>query len=336
MRSILSRLRPVATATASTHAKMIHSGARVAQAFAPPPVLATSSMLFKIQPQPFVRAVPGDMTQLRQYTTPGSVAADGSTLSLAEERGSCTLTVPLPSVGTKVFAASPHSTVQRFTESIAREDTSIKSVEVFDYEGDSIAGSMLLAHIMPKGFQLVIDDANWVVDPTSETSSISIPDAELRAMLEELKAQLPTEKARLAEIAQLEEEATTLQAQLAPYEAAHSICESKVASTHNNRTYLALAAMSIQWGFLAQLTFVEFSWDLMEPITYFVTYGTQMAFLMYFIATNKEYDYTNITERNYSKKYRAIAQKQGLDLGEMERVAQKYADNQHRLGNLKK
>ena len=66
----------------------------------------------------------------------------GSTLSLAEERGSCTLTVPLPSVGTKVFAASPHSTVQRFTESIAREDTSIKSVEVFDYEGDSIAGSM--------------------------------------------------------------------------------------------------------------------------------------------------------------------------------------------------
>ena len=93
---------------------------------------------------------------------------------------------------------------------------------------------------------------------------------------EELKAQLPTEKARLAEIAQLEEEATTLQAQLAPYEAAHSICESKVASTHNNRTYLALAAMSIQWGFLAQLTFVEFSWDLMEPITYFVTYGTQM------------------------------------------------------------
>ena len=47
----------------------------------------------------------------------------------------------------------------------------------------SIHGFRLLAHIMPKGFQLVIDDANWVVDPTSETSSISIPDAELRAML---------------------------------------------------------------------------------------------------------------------------------------------------------
>ena len=46
-----------------------------------------------------------------------------------------------------------------------------------------IHGFRLLAYIMPKGFQLVIDDANWVVDPTSETSSISIPDAELRAML---------------------------------------------------------------------------------------------------------------------------------------------------------
>jgi len=106
-----------------------------------------------------------------------------STLSITEERGSCTLTVPLPGVGTKVFAASPHSTVQRFTESVVIEDPSVQSVEVFDYEGDSIAGSMLLAHILPKGFQLVIDDDNWVVDPTSETSSISIPDAELRAML---------------------------------------------------------------------------------------------------------------------------------------------------------
>jgi len=60
------------------------------------------------------------------------------------------------------------------------------------------------------------------------------------------------------------------------------------------------------------------------------------AFLVYFIATNKEYDYTNVAERHHCKKYRAIAQKQGLDLFEMERVVLKYADNQHRLRDLKK
>jgi hypothetical protein len=32
----------------------------------------------------------------------------------------------------------------------------------------------------------------------------------------------------------------------------------------------------VQFGLLARLTWWEYSWDIMEPITYFVTYGTSM------------------------------------------------------------
>jgi len=35
-----------------------------------------------------------------------------------------------------------------------------------------------------------------------------------------------------------------------------------------------LLAMGAQFGFLARLVWWDYSWDIMEPVTYFVTYGT--------------------------------------------------------------
>ncbi len=48
-----------------------------------------------------------------------------------------------------------------------------------------------------------------------------------------------------------------------------------------------LAYMSIQFGVLARLTWWEYSWDIMEPVTYFVTYGTSMALYAYFVLTRQ-------------------------------------------------
>ena len=37
--------------------------------------------------------------------------------------------------------------------------------------------------------------------------------------------------------------------------------------------YGVLAYMCGLWGVLFRLTWWEYSWDIMEPITYFITYG---------------------------------------------------------------
>lgn len=55
-------------------------------------------------------------------------------------------------------------------------------------------------------------------------------------------------------------------------------------------TYLSwglLAYMCAQAGFFARLTFVNYSWDLMEPITYFVTYTTSILCFAYFVITRQ-------------------------------------------------
>ena len=61
---------------------------------------------------------------------------------------------------------------------------------------------------------------------------------------------------------------------------------------HSQRlTWLGLSLMGIQFGFLARLTWWEYSWDVMEPVTYFVTYGTVMGMYAYYCVTRQEYEF---------------------------------------------
>lgn len=52
-------------------------------------------------------------------------------------------------------------------------------------------------------------------------------------------------------------------------------------------TWLGLGAMGLQFGLLARLTWWEYSWDIMEPVTYFVGYGTSMAMYAYYVVTRQ-------------------------------------------------
>lgn len=55
----------------------------------------------------------------------------------------------------------------------------------------------------------------------------------------------------------------------------------------NALAWVGLGLMSVQFGILARLTWWEYSWDIMEPVTYFVTYGTAMAAYAYFVLTRE-------------------------------------------------
>lgn len=52
-------------------------------------------------------------------------------------------------------------------------------------------------------------------------------------------------------------------------------------------TWVGLGLMGVQFGVLARLTWWEYSWDIMEPVTYFVTYGTAMAAYAYYCLTKQ-------------------------------------------------
>jgi len=52
-------------------------------------------------------------------------------------------------------------------------------------------------------------------------------------------------------------------------------------------SWIGLALMGTQFGFMARLTWWEYSWDVMEPVTYFVGYATAIAMFAYYVVTRQ-------------------------------------------------
>lgn len=51
--------------------------------------------------------------------------------------------------------------------------------------------------------------------------------------------------------------------------------------------WLGLGMMSIQVGVMAHLTWFAYSWDIVEPISYFVSYSAVIGVYAYFVLTRK-------------------------------------------------
>ena len=57
--------------------------------------------------------------------------------------------------------------------------------------------------------------------------------------------------------------------------------------------------MAFQWGFMARLTWWDYSWDIMEPVTYFVTYGTAIFFYAYYVVTREDFTNPDFSKRQH-------------------------------------
>lgn len=55
----------------------------------------------------------------------------------------------------------------------------------------------------------------------------------------------------------------------------------------NGLLWAGLALLSIQGGAMAWLTWWVYSWDIMEPVTYFITFSNSMVFFAYFLVTRQ-------------------------------------------------
>lgn len=63
---------------------------------------------------------------------------------------------------------------------------------------------------------------------------------------------------------------------------------SRTAELHSSRSlWVGLALLSVQGGALAWLTWWVYSWDVMEPVTYFITYATSMGAFSYYVLTKQ-------------------------------------------------
>ncbi|KRX98610.1 putative 26S protease regulatory subunit 10B [Trichinella pseudospiralis] len=104
-----------------------------------------------------------------------------------------------------------------------------------------------------------------------------------------------------------------LKQELQPLENKLQILSEKARLKSKRLMWLGLSFLGIQAGILARFTWWEYSWDVMEPVTYFVTYGSMLFSYCYFLLTRESNEYPSIDKRlSTSFTYKA-ADRHGFD-----------------------
>ncbi|XP_052776877.1 calcium uniporter protein, mitochondrial-like [Mya arenaria] len=143
---------------------------------------------------------------------------------------------------------------------------------------------------------------------------------EVKDITNKLYSQLNVEEYQLKRekeiISQLEE----YKLQIAPFVKAKSAIEDRIHSRNKQLMYLGSTLMGFQFGFFALLTWFEYSWDVMEPVTYFATYAAVIGMYAYFAVTAQEYNYVDAWDREFLNKFYKVAEKEGFNIPEYNRL----------------
>ncbi|XP_035230724.1 calcium uniporter protein, mitochondrial-like, partial [Stegodyphus dumicola] len=275
-----------------------------------------------------------------RYVTTSAFSVVPNEVTVYYQRGLPVITVPLPSRRERCrFTLRPiTSTVSDFLQDLQKEDKGIDRVSIQSTDGTRIASSTSIASLMNEDFHLVINDIVYLVKtPPLETipneeaeclSSVRTRVAQLYEALHIDQHQLDTQNRLLGELEKLKEE-------LEPLEKKREELLTRAQRRSNTLSWLGLALMGAQFGVLARLTWWEYSWDIMEPVTYFITYGTTIAMYAYFVLTRQEYILPDVFDRQTLFGFHKQAQKMGLDVKRYNKLKDNVAQIEEDLRRLR-
>uniref|UniRef100_A0A2S2PEC4 Calcium uniporter protein n=1 Tax=Schizaphis graminum TaxID=13262 RepID=A0A2S2PEC4_SCHGA len=255
-------------------------------------------------------------------------------------RGLPTVTVPLPSRRELCqFTLRPvTNTVGDLTSMLKTEDPGIDRVVVSSSEGVRIASSNTIESLMEEDFRLTINDRMFTVKvpPQKKLTKEEMERLSgVRTLVSQLYESLNVEEHQLKKERELLAKMEELKVKLEPLEKKKQSIDLVASRQTSVLTWVGLGLMSVQFGILARLTWWEYSWDIMEPVTYFVTYGTAMAVYAYYVLTKQEYLMPDVRDRQYLITVHKKARKSGLDLHTYNLLKDKMASVQTDLARLK-
>ncbi|GAA29012.2 Calcium uniporter protein, mitochondrial [Clonorchis sinensis] len=256
------------------------------------------------------------------------------------ENGLPQFCIPLPSRrDTCMFIVKPlQHTVGDLTNFIMSEDRGVDYVAFINKNGTRIAKSNTIADLLTSNFQLVINKDVFHVDTTplgTESGASSCDLSNTRLMVSRLANALHSDEFHKQQELELERRIEDVSYQLQPFEELKTMISKEAAKRTRRLTWLGLGAMGLQFGLLARLTWWEYSWDIMEPVTYFVGYGTSMAMYAYYVLTRQDYSFPQVFDREYLKRFYKCADKHAFDVNRYNELREQLADLKSELRRLR-
>jgi len=255
--------------------------------------------------------------------------------------GFVVLTLPLPSRNENCeFILRPVSdNVKSLVTFVSDEDGGVDRIAVYSEEGTKISNSTPIDILIKSDFKLAVNDKVFHIEvPQGE---ILVPPSDdplsnTKNLISQLYTDMRVQEYKDNRGRQIKEHLEALTTELGPLESAKAQIDARTAQRTNTLVWAGLGYMALQFGFLARLTWWEYSWDIMEPVTYFVTYGGQMIFYAYFVLTREDSNYPEIRNRLHLLSFYKSSKKQKFNVAEYNAKKETVArlENELRLLNL--
>ncbi|KAK8771375.1 hypothetical protein V5799_025381 [Amblyomma americanum] len=208
----------------------------------------------------------------------------------------------------------------------------------FFTDGVRIASTSSIESLLRENFVLTLNNQVYLVEPPSierltseETQTLS----DLKMLVARLYESLTVNEHQLEQERKLLDRLHRVKEQLGPLEQK----KNELMTLSQRRTtllsWLGLGLMGVQFGILARLTWWEYSWDIMEPVTYFITYGTTMAMYAYFVVTRQDYVLPEVRDRQFLISFYKFARRQGMDVSRYNDLRQELAEIEEELRRLR-
>ncbi|KAM4636145.1 calcium uniporter protein, mitochondrial [Discoglossus pictus] len=269
-----------------------------------------------------------------------STVAPSDEVTVVYQNGLPVISVSLPSRKERCrFTLKPISdSVGVFLQQLQAEDRGIDRVAVYSTDGSRVASSTGIEILLLDEFKLSINDKTYHVSPPRK-ELLSHEDAttmnDLKTLVQQLYSSLRVEDHQLTKERELHGRLEDLRGQLEPLEKVRQEIGRRAEKRTTWVLWGGLAYMATQFGILARLTWWEYSWDIMEPVTYFITYGSAMAMYAYFVLTRQEYVYPDARDRQYLLFFHKGAKKTRFDLEEYNRLKNAIAQAELDLKRLR-
>ncbi|XP_054539248.1 calcium uniporter regulatory subunit MCUb, mitochondrial isoform X5 [Pan troglodytes] len=195
-------------------------------------------------------------------------------------------------------------------------------------DGNTISASTLMDILLMNDFKLVINKIAYDVQCPKREKPSNEHTAEMehmKSLVHRLFTILHLEESQKKREHHLLEKIDHLKEQLQPLEQVKAGIEAHSEAKTSGLLWAGLALLSIQGGALAWLTWWVYSWDIMEPVTYFITFANSMVFFAYFIVTRQDYTYSAVKSRQFLQFFHKKSKQQHFDVQQYNKLKEDLA-----------
>jgi len=187
--------------------------------------------------------------------------------------------------------------------SIRQEDRAIDNIQAQTTDGEVLSVTTGIDSLIKRSFYLIINNVRHLIEvdqaARDRLQNQSDSSESVRHLVASLYRTINVDQYYAVKQRQLLAQQTDLLLKLEPLDKQKIELQRRAEKRTRLLSWVGLGLMGAQFGFMARLTWWEYSWDIMEPVTYFVGYATTISMFAYYVITRQEYLYPDVREREF-------------------------------------